>query len=35
MSIIVTQINKYGIVFGSDSNITSDYKVEKEGKKNI
>lgn len=33
MSIIVTQINKYGIVFGSDSNITSDYKIEKEGKK--
>lgn len=33
MSIIVTQINKYGIVFGSDSNITSNTRIEKEGKK--
>jgi len=33
MSIIVTQINKFGIVFGSDSNITSDEKVEFSGKK--
>lgn len=33
MSIIVTQINKKGIIFGSDSNITSDIKYEREGKK--
>jgi hypothetical protein len=33
MSIIVTQINKNGIVFGSDSNITSDVKYKREGKK--
>ena len=33
MSIIVTQINKFGIIFGSDSNITSKNKVERPGKK--
>lgn len=33
MSIIVTQINKYGIVFGSDSNITDDTEIVREGKK--
>jgi hypothetical protein len=30
MSIIVTQISKYGIVFGADSNITNDTEVVKE-----
>jgi hypothetical protein len=33
MSIIVTQINKYGIVFASDSNITNDNEVVKQGDK--
>jgi len=33
MSIIVTQINKHGIVFGSDSNITGIHEVDKEDQK--